>query len=232
EVLDPDTFAGGLKVGELGGGKQTVSVRLYDASGREYVFRSVDKDQSGGLPEDFRGTLVSRVAQDQVSSKHPTAALIVAPLLEAAGVLHARTQLLVVPDHPVLGEHRERFAGMLGTLEERPNEYERGISAFAGAERIAGTETLLDHLEEGSEHRVDAPAYLRARLVDFLIGDWDRHLDQWRWARFDREGVHRWAPIPRDRDNAFSRYDGLVMGAVRQGWPWLLEFDAEYPDLY
>src|SRR5690606_1993326 len=147
EVLDPDTFAGGLTVGELGGGKQTVSVRLYDASGREYVFRSVDKDQSGGLPEDFRGTLVSRVAQDQVSSKHPTAALIVAPLLEAAGVLHARPRLFVMPDHPFLGEHRERFAGMLGTLEERPNEYESGISAFAGAERIAGTETLLDHLE-------------------------------------------------------------------------------------
>ncbi len=230
-VLDPDTL-GGLRAGELGGGKQTVSIRLHDARGREYVFRSVDKDQSGGLPEDFRATLVDRIAQDQVSSKHPASALIAAPLLEAAGVLHATPRLLVMPDHPFLGEHRERFAGMLGILEERPEEYEDGPRSFAGAERVAGSETLLEHLEESPEHRVDSRAFLRARLMDLLLGDWDRHLDQWRWARFDRDGVHWWEPIPRDRDNAFSRYDGLLMGAVRSGAPMLVEFGPEYPRLY
>jgi hypothetical protein len=36
-----------------------------------------------------------------------------------------------------------------------------------------------------------------------LIGDWDRHDDQWRWAAFD-EGKHTvFKAIPRDRDQAF-----------------------------
>src|SRR2546425_1710669 len=35
-----------------------------------------------------------------------------------------------------------------------------------------------------------------------------RSPDQWRWARFDEGGVHVWRPIPRDRDQAFSRLDG------------------------
>ncbi len=35
---------------------------------------------------------------------------------------------------------------------------------------------------------VDARAYLRARLMDVLIGDWDRHLEQWRWARYENDG--------------------------------------------
>lgn len=232
-VLDPSTFAGGLTAGEVGGGKQTISLRLHGADGLEYVFRSVDKDQTGGLPEDFQETLVDRLAQDQVSSKHPAAALIASPLLEAAGVLHARPQLFVMPDHPFLGETRETFAGMLGTLEVRPNERdEEGKGGFAGAARVAGTETFLEHLEETPEHRADSRAYLRARLVDFLVGDWDRHMDQWRWARFDRDGVHWWEPIPRDRDNALSRYDGLLMGAVRQGAPMLVEFGPRYPAVY
>jgi hypothetical protein len=231
-VLDPATFAGGLTAGEVGGGKQTISLRLRGADGREYVFRSVDKDQTGGLPEDFQETLVDRVVQDQVSSKHPAAALIAAPLLEAAGVLHARPLLFVMPDHPFLGEHRETFAGMLGTLEVRPNEREEGNGGFAGAVRVVGTETVLENLEERPEHRADSRAFLRARLMDFLIGDWDRHMDQWRWARFDRDGVHWWEPIPRDRDNALSRFDGLLMRAVRQGAPTLVEFGPRYPRIY
>ena len=43
---------------------------------------------------------------------------------------------------------------------------------------------------------------LRARLLDMLIGDWDRHDDQWRWVAFE-EGKHDFKAIPRDRDQAF-----------------------------
>jgi hypothetical protein len=28
----------------------------------------------------------------------------------------------------------------------------------------------------------DEDEYIKARLFDMLIGDWDRHYDQWRWA--------------------------------------------------
>jgi hypothetical protein len=34
-----------------------------------------------------------------------------------------------------------------------------------------------------------------------LLGDWDRHEDQWRWSEFEKEnGEHYFRPIPRDRD--------------------------------
>jgi hypothetical protein len=34
-----------------------------------------------------------------------------------------------------------------------------------------------------------------------LIGDWDRHYDQWRWAEY-KKGQVIYRPIPRDRDQA------------------------------
>src|SRR5690606_16338085 len=63
--------------------------------------------------------------------------------------------------------------------------------------------------------RVDARAYATARLVDLLVGDWDRHADQWRWAGAERGGVAYWLPIPRDRDFPFVDYDGALPSMIR-----------------
>src|SRR4051812_23720346 len=61
EVLDLDRFAGGLKATERGGGLQTRSLRFAGADGREYVFRSLDKDAGRVLPPELRDTKVRDV---------------------------------------------------------------------------------------------------------------------------------------------------------------------------
>jgi len=49
-----------------------------------------------------------------------------------------------------------------------------------------------------------------------LIGDWDRHEDQWRWAQFNQpNGDKIYKPIPRDRDQVFSNFDGSLLSIVR-----------------
>jgi hypothetical protein len=232
-ILDFDTFGGGIEPVERGGGMQTISLRFRAPDGREYNFRSVDKDQTGGLHPDFRNTLIDWVAQDQISAKHPAGALIAHPLLEAAGVPHPEPALYVMPDDPRLGEFRELFAGMLGLMEIHPSEGENNEPLFFGAERVTGADRLLERLEESPEHRADAREYLRARLMDFLIGDWDRHLGQWRWARYTRaDSVHWWVPVPEDRDNAFVVYDGLLLDLARSRAPKLIEFGDAYPDIF
>lgn len=245
-VLNPDTFAGGLTVESEGGGLSTESLRLKGRDGREYVFRSVDKDVRPGMPCDLRGTLPHRVVQDMVSAKQPASALVVPPLLEAAGVLHATPRYYVMPDHPFLGQHREKFRGRLGMIEVRPTDGFAGARDVEGsgnatnprppcdgspAEAPEGVSDLLEKLEESPEDRVDARAFLTARLMDVFFGDWDRHWDQWRWARFDQGGVHWWRPIPRDRDNAFADNRGLVSTLGRGVAPTLVQFGPEYDDI-
>ena len=46
-----------------------------------------------------------------------------------------------------------------------------------------------------------------------LIGDYDRHEDQWDWARDGR--TQRWVPVPKDRDLAFVDFDGLLLDLIR-----------------
>src|SRR2546426_1051592 len=206
-VLDLTHFGGGLTPLKRGGGRQTKSLRLRAADGRTYIFRSVDKDPTAAIPPELRATFVQRIWEDQTSSTNPAGALVVGPLLGAVGVHHVEHRLMVMPDDPRLDSFPV-FKGMLGQLEERPTVDPEEDVGFEGAERIASTQKVWDRLTADSRDRVDSRALLAARLVDVLVGDWDRHPDQWRWARFDEAGVHVWRPIPRDRDQAFSRLDG------------------------
>ncbi len=229
-LLNLRRFAGGLTPIRRGGGLQTKSLRFASADGPQFVFRSVDKDPTAAIPPSLRETLVASIVQDQISAAHPAGGLVVAPLLEAAGVLHAQPQLVVMPDDSALGEFRAEFSGMLGTIEIRPTEGDDDEPGFAGADEIIGTDDLFERLESGPDHRVDTRAFLAARLLDVYLGDWDRHQDQWRWARFGEAPFH-WQPIPRDRDQAFAKLDGVLLWIARFNQPQLVGFDDDYPPM-
>lgn len=79
EVLDLHSFAGGLRPVMQVGSMQTLGLALKGADGRDYTFRSIDKDPTRFLPESFMGTLTARVVQDQTAAIHPAGAVIVPP---------------------------------------------------------------------------------------------------------------------------------------------------------
>jgi hypothetical protein len=228
-VLDLESFASGLVPVEKGGGKQTLTLDFKGGDGREYKFRSVDKDPSGVLPRVLRGTFADRVVQDQISSALPTGELVLGPLLAAAGIPHIEPRLVVLPDHPLLGEFRGEFAGMLGTLLEAPSAEAPVSAGFSGFSKVLNSEKLMKLLDESAEHRIDERAFLKARLLDILIGDWDRHQKQWNWARSRESQLYE--PVPKDRDQAFARFDGFLLSMARLGDPRLINFSEDYPGM-
>ena len=233
EVLDLDDFAGGLTVVRRGGGKQTSSLRLRGEDGVLYNFRSIDKDAARGLDPLLEQTLVAWAQQDQISAIFPMAAIVVAPLLEAADVLHPDPTLVVMPDDVRLGEFQEEFAGLIGFIEERPDEGPEGEPGFAGSTRVISSQRLFERLEADAHNRVDAEDFLRVRLMDMFVGDWDRHPDQWRWAGFDDDDLFVFRPVPRDRDWALAKLDGLLLRWFRPVTPslatHLVGFEEDYP---
>lgn len=224
EVLNLAGFAGGLTPLRRGGGNQTRNLHLTGADGREYVFRSLEKDQTGTLGWLGRHTL-GGIRQDQVGALHPAGALIASALQDAAGIAHPSPRLAVLPAHPRLGGHGRAFAGLLGSIEEYPND------GFGGASRVSGTDKVLEDLRANPGHAVDAPAYLRARLMDVYLGDWDRHEGQWRWAMRETADGPRWTAIARDRDYALADYRGVLPWIARFVDPKIVRFDAAYRDL-
>ncbi len=213
-VINLDTTAGGLKPTEQGGGRQTKTLRLKNAAGKEYVLRSIDKTYSGALPEIVAGTFLENVANDQVSTAHPFAAVTVPIMIEAAGVFHTNPKIVFVPYTESLGQYNETFANTLCLFEERADDDQSDAANFGNANDVVGTPKMLEKIGEENDHKVDQKAFLRARLFDMFLGDWGRHEDQWRWAKFDEEGMKIYRPIPRDRDQTYTKFDGFLVKKV------------------
>ncbi len=216
---------GGLKITERGGGQQTKSLRLEDASGKEYVLRTIQKDPEKALPENLRPTVAKDIVQDQISASHPFGAMVVPPLAESLGLLHAKPEVVYLPDDPALGEFREDFANAVYLFEER--------EPIAAGLDTDNTEKVLEKLEEDNDTRVNQRAVLRARLLDMVIGDWDRHEDQWRWRQVEDEVGDYYDPIPRDRDQVFFTNDGVIPKIGSREWllPKFQGFDKEIRDV-
>src|SRR5437868_401435 len=223
-VLDLDTFDGGLTPERLGGGLQTTSVHFKSARGNRWVWRSMDKDPTRVLDPDTRESVIGDIFKDLTSTAHPCGALVVAPLMDAVGVLHPIPQLAVLPRDPRLHPFGE-VGGMLGILEQR---IERDVP---GSDKDLATADLFELLDRRSDQRVDARAYLRARLIDILVGDWDRHIDQWHWVRVRVDGRRVWLPVPRDRDQAFSRFDKIAPAVGEYYTKQLASFRTKYPSI-
>ncbi len=178
EVLDMQQEAGGLRPLFRVGGLQTYGLAMAGADGKSYTFRSLVKDLGHALPEDFREYLADDVVQDQLSSAHPATPLMVPPLAAAAGVLHNVPRLVIMPDDPALGEFRELFAGRLGTFEQFPTPASDQYAGFNGATEILSSADMWQRMLDDPGTRIDVKAFLRARLLDFFLGDWDRHARQ------------------------------------------------------
>ncbi|MCC5612575.1 metallophosphoesterase, partial [Nostoc sp. CHAB 5834] len=208
-VFDLTRTNGGFKILQRGGGQQTKSLRLEDASGREWVLRSIQKDPANALPVALRETIAKDVLQDEISAGYPFAPLIVPTLAKVVGVPHANPRVVYVPDDPALGIYQADFGKTVCLFEERSPGDGKSIS----------TPKVLEALEKDNDNQVDRKAFLRARMLDLFIGDWDRHEDQWRWGSHKTATGKEFFPIPRDRDQVFFRTDGLLPAIA--SLPWL-----------
>jgi hypothetical protein len=197
-----------------GGSYQSRTLRLRTAAGHQFVLRSVDKDMSAALPVGWKRNLLRGLMKDQTSATLPYGAYVAARLAAAAAVYHANPRLVYLPDDPHLGKFRAGYANALYLLEERAEGDQQHARTFGHSPAIYNSRHLLTVLRKRPNAGVDPHTFLRARLLDMWLGDWSRREDQWRWASFPEPGGTRFRPIPRDRDQAFFRFDDGVFTRV------------------
>jgi len=193
---------GGFEITGVGGGKQTKSLRLKDKNGKEWALRTIEKDPEKALPENLRGTIAQKIVEDMISASEPYAPLVVPTLAKATGVISEQPKYYFVPDDPQLGRYRDVFANRVVMLEDRDP---------VPSGDTKSTSTIVNKMFEDNDHHVDQHAVLRARLLDMLVADFDRHADQWKWDERDTGKGKLYYPVPRDRDQAFFYSNGLLV---------------------
>ena len=221
-----DTLYGGLKPVRMGGGHQTKTLRLVGKNGREYNMRAIKKSavqflQTVALKgkvldnEDLTETLPEKILLDFYTASHPYTPYVVGVLSDAVNIYHTNPKVYYIPKQQALGDYNLEYGDELYMIEERPAKEHRKEPSFGLPDDIESTDAFFSNLRDDEKYKLDESAYIRARMFDMLIGDWDRHEDQWRWAEFDTENGKIYRPIPRDRDQAFSHYDGAILGSLR-----------------
>lgn len=231
-IVDLDTLLGGVTILRKGGGHQSKSLRIRSKEGREYVMRALEKSAEAYLQaivakEEYiigrvKGTAPERVLKDFYTGSHPYAPFVVGKLADAVNIYHTNPKLYYIPKQPGLGEFNDEFGNQLFMVEERVTSGHGNQASFGNADKIIGTDDLVAKLASDEKYKVDLDMYIRARLFDMMLGDWDRHDDQWRWAEFKEKGEIIYRPIPRDRDQVFSIMgDGFLMGFATRAVPGL-----------
>lgn len=189
-----------FRIKELGGGQQTTSLYLLDEHNREWVLRSVDKDYKPPK-RIMENTFVESVIQDHISGAYPYAGLSVAHLSKAAGIIAGESHLYYVPDDTAFGVYRSVMANKVFQL----------ISYLPDSVQELTTEEMLQKLSADKKYKIDQKEYLKARLVDWLISDWDRHSGQYKWIEKPADSGITFQVVPRDRDQAFFSSNSLLL---------------------
>ena len=207
---------GGLTPLQRGGGMQSKSLRLADKDGKEWVIRSVEKSPDALLPDNFRQTFVRGWLDDATSAQHPFSALIVPPVANAVNIPHAKPVIGIVAPDKNLGIHERVFSNMVVLLEEREPLGDSDNS-----------EKMKKNLQNDNDNSILAKEFLKARMLDMFLGDWDRHEDQWRWKDIAKGKTKTYQGVPRDRDQVFHLTQGFFPKIASRDYvlPTLRDFD-------
>lgn len=221
EVIDIFTEHGGLRPIEMGGRGQTKSLRVEDPSGYQYVLRSITKHPETVLPDKLQGTVAAMIMKDQTSTSHPYAAYVIPPLAKAARIYHTEPKAFFLPGGASLLEWDEIIGDQLVLFEQRAAKDLSTKENFGFATDALKSSVLIRKMTKDHDLVVNEIEVVRNRLFDMLIGDWDRHEDQWRWAQVQCKKENHatcnhpendltiYEPIPKDRDQPFAVFDGF-----------------------
>src|SRR5690606_33215285 len=112
-VADLTKLYGGLEPMRMGGGHQTVSLRVKDSLDREYNLRRVRKSavqyiqavafKDKPVEEQFENTVAEELLEDLYTASHPYAFLAVPTLARAANVYYTNPEVYYLPKQKVLG---------------------------------------------------------------------------------------------------------------------------------
>lgn len=210
-IVDLNTTLGGLKPVKAGGGNQTKSLQAETKDEIRYTFRTVNKTLGKVLPKEFLNTFIEDLVNDKVSMSHPYGAAVVPGLAKPANLFHTNPEFVFLPRQQALDTFNDVFANKLFLFEQKVDGDWKEADNLGNFSDYKSTEKVVGKMLDDNAEKVNQQAFLRARLFDMLINDWDRHEDQWEWGEAKEGEKTIYTAVPQDRDQAFFTYNGVLL---------------------
>ncbi|MES2573499.1 MAG: metallophosphoesterase [Bacteroidota bacterium] len=224
KTVSIDTLFGGIKSIKEGDDYQSKSLQITNKNGKEYKMRAVKKSTTRFLQSvvfkdqfilnQFDNTYAEGFLFDFYTTSHPFTSLAVGNLAENIGVAHTNPVLYYIPKQPLLRDLNYDFGDEVYFVEENLSTSQKNAKDLGKPIAILTTDEVMKNLHKDEKYSIDEPSYIKARLFDMLIGDWNKKSDQWRWGEYKENGKIVYKPIPGNRDQAFTKYDGALLSLL------------------
>lgn len=245
QVASLDTLYGGLTVIRETSGTDYNALLLTDAKGNKYRMRKMAKNalktsreivfEDNNNPSEEVETEAPVIKGQSLgfyTASHPYAEMAIPDLAKAVGVFHTTPQLFYVPKQKNLGNYNENFGDDLYLISVAPSEKSEGEELFEYPDDVNTTDDILIKMRKTGDVFVDEENYIKSRLFDMLIGDWDREPDHWQWAKYYNQYKHNvFVPIPTNRDDAFSSFEGNILDITQSLFSGTKQFHVYGEDL-
>lgn len=171
-------------------------------------FLAFYSEAESGVEENYQ-EFVSAIAADPLTTRFPYAISIVEKLLRAVGFEYPEA-------HPVVLRTNEN-KDLMGYLLISPQK----------RDEIITTEQLISKRNTTAVDSIDYKAYLKLRLIDLLVNNWQKNPLVFRWE--NSNGI--WKPIPGYYKKAFSRFEGILPDAFTTIAPQWNSFERKFPSI-
>lgn len=176
---------------------------------------------------EFEGTYLDQFIGDAYTITHPYAFVVANKLAEQAGVSSFDSEIYYIPKHATT----DTVADGTGIEDRLISIYD--LKEFNTQSKFIDTDELLTKIQESKSFYVNQHQYIRERLLDILIGDWNKTKESWQWYEIPQGDSLVYEPFVADRSHAFTKVDGmlfkLMLGVF--GLPGITNYDSNIKNL-
>lgn len=159
---------------------------------------------------EFNKTYLDRFIKDAYTITHPYSFLLADRLAQKLSLSSFNPEIYYIPlqeTEPDTVASGVKLEDKLVSIYDLKNYDENSI--------IMDTDTLLKKIKEDKTIEIDEQMYIRERLFDMLVGDWNKGNENWRWERKnDADSVMILSPVIIDRQSAFTEADGFFFQGI------------------
>jgi len=152
----------------------------------------------------FRGTYLDKFISDSYTIINPYTFMASDPLARAAGLNTNPSRIFYLPENSTTDTIAtgSRIQDKLVVVIDVPDIHTQ--------KNILTTNEMLAELQKDKSYVVDQDLYIRERVFDMLIGDWNKIPENWNWLAIQQNDHTIYKPLVIDRSHAFIKVDGVM----------------------
>ncbi len=154
--------------------------------------------------DSFKETYIGDFMKESFTIVHPYLFLTSNKLAKESGLESGSARLFYIPKNHTADTLTDgtQVQDKLVSLTDLPD--------FKSHTVLTNINQLLDSIHSGYNHEVDIRLYIRTRLFDMLVGDWNKIPENWNWIGENRNDSIFYKPYVLDRNHAFTKVDGIL----------------------